>query len=243
MREWRKENKPKANDQKPHKITDTKLIRQELPIQSIYQRNNKCTATVPVHLDVMKLSTLIRTDLSLLDTAVVNVQQAYNEDMERYLNALKSKGRKLPWLRGYEKFSSKWHLHGIADRTGFLTLTWTEGDKTHSIRFIETPVILHNQHDEYGRFHARSGPIEILYRNITDPDCVYIGPEKMRYYGVENGLVSINEEEGMAEVMGHAFCSDHFPNIAKTLLLRDFAVFYLNRLLEKVEENVVVTAA
>ena len=64
-----------------------------------------------------------------------------------------------------------------------------------------------------------------------------MSPEKMRKYGVENSLVKIEPERGIAQAMGFAFCSDNNDNLAKALLLRDFAVFYHNRLLETVKEE------
>jgi len=75
--------------------------------------------------------------------------------------------------------------------------------------------------------------IEIIYRNSTDSEFVLMDPEKMRKYGHETDIARIDEDVGIAEVLGNAFSSDYHMNMAKTLLLRDFAVFYLNRLLDK----------
>ena len=218
---------------------DDALDRHELPIQSITERNEDCTATVPVHLAVMKMQPLVRVDSTLLSgNSLKTVRTWYNEDMEYYLDCLKREGYHLPWLEGYERFRDEWALTGEPDGHGFLQLQWREGEQTHTIRFIKTPVILYNQFNENGKFYTfesgwkSKGLVEYISRSMKDSDTVCMGPEKMRLYGVENEIARIREDKGIAEVMGHAFCSDYHNNMARALLLRDFAVFYLNKLLE-----------
>lgn len=214
-----------------------KLDRRELPIQSIYDRDKACTATVPIHLDVMSLPGEIRIDPSLIADAGEVVKPWYDEDMEHYLSMLRNDGTDLPHLRGYERFGEDWELTGEPDENGFLALSWRENSEVHSISFTDMLVILNNQHDQFGDFFTpeacrERGWIEILYRDVTDPEGVLMSPEKMRRYGVEKLYANIKESEGIAEVVGNVFSSDYHMNMAKTLLLRDFAVFYLNRLLE-----------
>ena len=64
-------------------------------------------------------------------------------------------------------------------------------------------------------------------------------PVKMRAYGEGTDPVEYAERRGVEEVVGHAFCSDYQENLAKALLLRDFGVGHLNRLLEKTEADVI----
>ncbi len=212
------------------------LLRQELPIQSIRERGDACTATVPVHLKVLELDGKLRTNPSLIREARPTIINWYNEDMNYYLKVLENENIDLPWLRGYEKFNERWRLDSVPESSGFLKLIWDDLKEIRTIGFIEAPVILYNQHNEFGEFvtpayYRERGRIEIMYRSMRDPEVVNMVPEKMRRYGVENELASINEERGVAQVCANAFCSDYHDNMAKTLLLRDFAVFYLNRLL------------
>ncbi len=215
---------------------DEKLVRGELPIQSIYQRNEDVTATVPVHLAVMDLPHKVRADVSLIADAKDVVKQWYGEDMAYYLDALRKDGIEFPWFRDYERFRDEWQLGGeLSD--GFLSLSWKENGEVHKMRYNPVPVILYNQHDESGEFYTpeswrRGGWIEIIYRNVTGPEVVAMNPEKMRRYGIETDIARIDEDRGIAKVVGNAFTSDYHENMAKTLLLRDFAVFYLNRLLD-----------
>ena len=51
-----------------------------------------------------------------------------------------------------------------------------------------------------------------------------------------NSIAKIDLDSGVANVLGRAFTSDYHDNMAKTLLLRDFAVFYLNRLLDMTQK-------
>lgn len=111
------------------------------------------------------------------------------------------------------------------------------------IQFVEYPVILHNRHDENGEFYtpefySNNRCVEVLYRGVRDPEIVYMSPAKMRHYGVENDMARIEEKRGDANVLSHAFCSDYHTNMAKTILLRDFAVFYLNQLLERTIDSI-----
>jgi len=216
---------------------DEKLVRGELPIQSVYQRGEAVTATVPIHLAVMDLPEKVRTDVSLIADAKDIVKLWYDEDMAYYLRVLREADMELPWLEDYERFKDEWQLDGEPS-DGFLSLSWRENGEVHNIKYNSVPVVLRNQHDEFGEFYTpeswkRGGWIEIIYRNVTDPEVVAMSPEKMRRYGRETDIARIHEDRGLAEVVGNAFSSDYHMNMAKTLLLRDFAVFYLNRLLDK----------
>ena len=216
---------------------DEKLVRRELPIQSVYQREEAVTATVPIHLTVMELPQRVRNDVSLIADARDAVKSGYDEDMAYHLDVLRRYGTELPELSGYEKFRDEWQLGGEPD-DGFLSLFWRENGEVHNIRFNRVPVVLHNRHDEFGKFYTPEslkdrGLNEIIYRSVTDPEFVVMSPEKMRKYGKETDVARIHEDRGLAEVVGNAFSSDYYMNMAKTLLLRDFAVFYLNRLLDK----------
>lgn len=215
---------------------EEQLDRSELPIQSVFQRHEDCTATVPVHLAIMNSAPERRVNNSLIDNARETVAKWYDEDMEYHLGVLKREGYSISRLRGYEKFRDDWSLFGNRGGTGFLDLFWNDGRDVHSILFRDIPVILMNQHNEKDQFlsseYKKDGRlIEIFYRNVDDPEVLFMNPEKMRSYGIETTIAKIDLDLGIAEVQGNSFCSDYHDNMARTLLLRDFAVFYLNNLL------------
>lgn len=219
-------------------VAAVKLIRQELPIQSVYERNEDCTATVPIHLSIMRLSPQVRTNVSLISDAKQSVGQSYNEDMTRHLKVLKESGYNTAELKGFEEFKQVWELGGTIDKNGFLALNWKEDGNIHPIKFVEIPVVLHNRHDEHGKFYtpefySENRTVEIMYRNLSDPEILYMNPVKLRNYGIETTIAKIDEQRGVAEVVGNAFCSDYHTNMAKAILLRNFAVFYLNNLLQE----------
>ena len=222
------------------------LVRQELPIQAIYERRGACTATVPVNLDIIKLPSRIRTNLSLIAEARDTVGTWYDEDMVYHLGLLRRYGdyeAQLLQLKPYERFRNEWLLGGEPDKNGFLALSWRENGEVHNMRFNPVPVVLCNLHDEFDEFYTPESLtqgghlIEIIYRNMIDPEFVAMSPEKMRKYGKETDIARIHEDRGLAEVVGNAFSSGYDMNMAKTLLLRDFAVFYLNRLLSVAKEQ------
>lgn len=223
---------------------DEKLLRGELPIQSIIDKDDDCLATVPVHLDVLALPGEKRTSLSLIADAGTVVKKWYDEDMEFYLDALKRDNMKLPWLKGYERFKDDWQLGGNLDEFGFLRLFWGEnGNTSNIISYCPIPVFLSNYQDEDGNFltpdYVRQKLCtEQIGRHALEAEFLFMPPEKLKRYGMESDIAKIDLVKGIAEVTGHVFSSEYHDNMAKTLLLRDFAVFYLNRLLEQTQNCV-----
>lgn len=225
---------------------EEKLIRREIPIQGIqeYEKSgvDDLTATVPVHLDIFKLPERIRTDKSLISGARETVKEWYNKDMTYHLECLEAWGDDSSLVMGFEKFDENWVLEGVPNREGFLTLNWKNNNSVNYISFCPTPVVLYNLLDEKGRFYNSESLlerklIESFGRDLLDPETVWMDPEKMKKYGVEGELAKIDLNKGIAEVMGHAFCSQYQPNMGKALLLRDFAVFYLNNLLDETKKG------
>ena len=218
-----------------------KLDRKELPIQSIREREEDCTATIPIHLGIIELPEKARTDLSLIKDARDTVEAWYNEDMEYHFGVLRADGgcdAIIRMLQNYARFKDEWQLDGRPDENGFLELLWKENGKSHIVKFNPVPVILSNSHNKFGEFYTPEFNyktrelIEIFYRDVTTPECVFMSPQKMSKYGIETDIARVREEAGLAEVVANAFSSDYHGDMAKPLLLRNLAVFYLNRLLD-----------
>lgn len=212
------------------------LDRHELPIQSVIGRDEDCTTTVPIHLSIFGFDEDRRTDLSLIADAREVVKKWYDEDMAYYLDVLRNCGQEIPHLRGYERFKEEWELSAIP-KDGFLSLRWREMELEHVIELCPVPVVLYNQFNGDRRFYTpedllNGRLVENIGRNVWDPEVVVMTPEKMRKYGVESEFFRIREEEGVAEVVGKALCSDYHNNMARNLLLRAYGVFYHNRLLD-----------
>lgn len=216
---------------------DGKLDRHELPLQSVREMGWECTATVPIHLSILGLPPKYRTDDSFLEGSKEVVSRWYDEDMAYHLSCLFIHGVNYevdtPWLRGYEQFNSRWDLRGRLNYFGGLALEFDDGENVHRIKPARFPVVLRNQVGNNGRFHTPKdwrvqGAVEVSYRGIFDSENVFMQPEKMIRYGFES-----SGEEGVIEVSAAAFCSSYHMNPINSLLLRNFAVFYLNRLLEE----------
>jgi len=122
---------------------DEFLDRHELPIQSILERDEALTATVPIHQEVLSMHHGLRTSSLLLVDAQATVSQWYNEDMDYYRAVLKNDECDSSWLKGYEKFNPEWRLRGEKGKHGFLKLLWEEGKEKHSIAYLPIPVILY----------------------------------------------------------------------------------------------------
>jgi len=223
---------------------DEKLDRKELLIQTIHQRADEnlddLTATVPVHLRILDLPARVRTDGSLLEGARETVKVWYEEDMKYHLESLAYYGDDPSLVKGFEKFDDSWTLDGLPDEQGFFALRWKNNGRVDSIKFCKIPLLFYNQWEKEGKFYTPEYTssrklVENFGRNLCDPEIIFMDPEKMRNYGTEGDLTRILPDR--AEVMGHGFCSDYQPNMGKALLLRDFAVFYLNKLLDKTNGN------
>jgi len=213
------------------------LDRHELPIQSVNERNQDCTATVPVHLKILGLPKTTRIDRSIIREIGKTVKEWYNEDMRYYLEILAEQGDNLSRLEGYEEFRDDWSLTTSTD-SDFLKLVWRENGKSHEMRYDNTPATLYNQWDEFRQFYSaqkcmESGWIEVIQRSVLDPSVVYMKPKKMLKYGIQTTITKFTPERGMAEVMGTTFSSEYHDNAAIPLLLRNFAVAYLNNLLSR----------
>tara|TARA_Y100000310_G_C20649782_1_gene798724 strand:+ start:751 stop:1410 length:660 start_codon:yes stop_codon:yes gene_type:complete len=212
------------------------LDRHELPIQSINERNHACTATVPVHLKVLRLPPKIRCDLTHLQGSREVVRDWYNADMKHHLHCLVNYGP-VPGLKGYDRFNEDWTLDAVPDEQGFLRLQWQEEKQVHKMQFVVIHTILYNQFNENREFYTPEyfkgkDELEIMYRSLHDEETVYLTPEKMKCYGSESGSIRIARERGVARVLGQSFCSEYHMSMPRALLLRNYAVFYLNRLLE-----------
>ena len=223
---------------------DEKLVRRELPIQSIHERGehgmdlDDLTATVPVHLKILQLPVSTRTNQSLIAEARETVKEWFNEDMDYHLKCLNAYDDDPSLVKGYERFNDDWILEWSPDDEGFLELAWKSNGRIDNMSFCKIPIFLYNQRDENRRFYTpesvlQENLIECFGRNLRNPEVVFMEPEKMKKYGIESELARIDIKSGVAEVIGYAFCSNYQPHMGKALLLRDFAVFYLNKLLDK----------
>jgi hypothetical protein len=213
------------------------LDRHELPAQAVFERDEAVTAIVPVHRDVLALSPDVRTNTLTIASAQETVEGWYNEDMAYYLAALASSGTTLPHLVGYEEFQANWKLDAVPDEHGFLALSWREPGSHHPITFSPIPITLYNQWDANGEYYSpeqnrRGRYIECISRHVDQGEVVFMDPDRMRSYGNETDIAQIHEDIGVAEVQGLAFNSEYHRSLAKALLLRDFAVYYLNELAE-----------
>jgi len=215
------------------------LDRRELPVQAIEEYGQKCHAIVPVHPKILGLPLSVRMDASVIGGLRKIIEEWYNKDIQRHFDILHDSGYDVPeWAYDYDSFKREWQFDGTLNEH-FLDLIWNDGKESHKISYIAIPPsILYNQHNEFGEFCSpayleRRKWAEVVYRNVGEPDGVYMEPEKMKRYSIQRELTK--EGRGVIEVMTTEFCSEPTPIIARAFLLRDFAVAYLNKLLEIAE--------
>lgn len=225
-------------------FANSHLDRHELPIQSILEKCEKgeddLTVVVPVNTNLLKgMKPVLRHSVELVSDAKEVVKQWYNEDIEYHMSCFSGESktyreRSIELLSGYETFKDEWELSAQPDSLG-----WKHDNSSDKIGFIPVPVVLFNQWDESCEYYSpekivEEGWIENFSRPSYLPDTVYMKPEKMRQFGGLNNLTQFKPEKGVIEVIGYAYCSDYQPNMGKALLLRDYAVYYLNHLSDKI---------
>lgn len=218
------------------------LNRHELPIQSVSERSFDLTATVPVNATIFQLTPQARLDRVNLQGAHGTVSRWFNEDMEYHLECLRQDGGAdaTKALKGYERFSNDWSLVSTLGEGGFLQLHWRKPGQTQSIGLSRVPIILYNALDKDHGFYTPEKvldgkTVEVLYRSVREPEIVFMNPEKMKQFAKDDDPANIKIGTGKIEVRANGFCSDYQTGLdamPKALLLRDFAVFYLNRLLD-----------
>lgn len=217
------------------------LDRHEVPLQEVYERDSDISVSIPVHLSILNLPNELRKDQKLVSDAQDVVRPWFNEDMEYHLECLRKGGYSLRYLKGYEAFDNSWSLAGVDDGNGFLELHWDDKGEDGKISFLGFPSSrFYNQIGPDGQFYVPANSldgrsVEIIQRSVSAPDTVLMNPERMSQFGTIDELRT-NIERGVVEVFGQAFCPDNYLGgmnaAAKGFLLRNFAVFYLNRLLE-----------
>ncbi|MEK6918916.1 MAG: hypothetical protein AABW73_02650 [Nanoarchaeota archaeon] len=212
------------------------LLREELPLQSVKERGEDLTATVPVNPRVMRLDPALRVNLSTINDPCGVVKDWYNIDMDYHLGVLRADGVDPSSLRGYERFRDDWVISATPQVDGFLSLGLSEGDRTLRMCLAPVPIFLSNEKTELGSFcnpdYSRSrGWVEVVYRRIEDPEVVLMSPEKMRSYSLSDLVRGF--DGGREEVTANcrAFCSDYDDIFPRVLALRNMGVFYLNNLL------------
>jgi len=213
------------------------LDRRELPLQAIEEYQQDCHAIVPVHPKILSLPLTVRRDASIVQNLKDTIKEWYDEDIDRHFRILHDEGYYPPeWMHDYYQFKEEWQLKGVPNKY-FLDLIWNDGKRDYKILYMDRPPsTLYNQYNEFGEFYTpenileRKLQVEVFYRNVGEPDVVFMSPEKMRKYGNEDELT--RKEPGMLEVRTTEFCSESHSVTARAFLLRDFAVAYLNKLLE-----------
>lgn len=223
------------------------LDRCEVPIQAVEDRGSDIDAIVPVHLGIAALAPEVKQDGLDVAAARDTVIETYNQDMDDYLMYLSQQdyNHLIAQLRDYWEFNPEWRLDAEPSETGtgFLKLVWREDGQSHTLRHDPIPVPYQNRHDEHGNFYTPAALKErelftLVYRNTTDPVFLFMPPERMLQYGVEQpelGGIIIDPVGGIAEVLGTSFDSEYLDSVAKALLLRNYGVAYMNQLAANVE--------
>ncbi len=225
-----------------------RLDRHELPIQAVVDRSPASfQATVPLHMSIFwglrdgspRLDQ-VAYDKGLLKDAYKVVGAWYDEDMDYHLGALEPDERKSAerdW-KNYLRFNLDWTL-GSSKGTEVLDLTVRHNGTRDVVAVQPDPIALLNVRKASGEYYGpemlKGDSVEIIGKPESVVDFVFLSPEKMLQYGIEVDQFRVDHEVGVARVLSTAFRTDYLTGnaaIPRAFLLRNYSVFYANRLLD-----------
>ncbi len=223
------------------------LNRHELPIQAVLIDDvDPFEVSIPVHLSILTalvergpVISRLAQDQRVLKGAHGVVSTWYNEDIEYHLDSLDSAERAIAaaeWVN-YLRFSPDWTLSS-ARGVELLDLVFRNGPRTDYIKYTRKPNVFLNMRKEDGKYLSTDdidgSKSEVVSRIPGLTDVVAMDPQKMCQYGFEAPGVKADQQVNY-KVVGTGFKSDLLTGslaIPRAFALRDYAVFYQNRLLE-----------
>jgi len=217
------------------------LHRHELPLQAARERQGASRVIVPIHSQIMSLGRDVRQDRNILRGVFGEVMTQYNEDMEVQIEALRShEGTDaLVPLQGYERFKTDWDLLAHKGKNGFLDLAFRHASGQVSRLVHNRPFVYVNMRGEDGEFYGLNSlnepAVGMVEKSEKDPDFVLLSPDKMAQYGAAQNGQLVDEQSGIACVVGSGLESEYNPGlkgVAIGFALRSYGVIYANRLLD-----------
>lgn len=219
------------------------LHREEIPIQPVVEENGRMFVAIPVHNQIQRLPTEVRQDHLDLSDARRVVSEWYDEDIDWLVRTTEERSDRRPEFKGARVFGSDWQLDAGPDSTGYLTLTIEDEKRRTSIGFDTIQDVFRNRVNAAGKFitpaimrQDRTFPMFTI--SNMDGTVVLMEPEKMKQYGQENDFdAGLNRFTGAVTVIGNSFRSPYLGKITTAIALRNFGVYYLNKLAEQVPEE------
>jgi len=226
----------------------TPMERRLLFIHSKDDRNQDCQAVVPAHPAILGLPNDVLTDEAIARDALSTARDQYETLAGGYIMALEAQGDHIDpslkqELEEYRRFNDGWSFE-FQPYNRVLAMKWTTHRKDRHEMGMMSPVLVSN--DARTRPGPMAKPVDwemdlnvmLIYNTTMDPDFALLPKEVMLEYECDLPYIDlvrkVDEDGWLAEVAMNAFCSSYTSNMPQALLLRDWAVEYNNRLLEKV---------
>ena len=225
----------------------TPLDRRYIIIQ-IKEDRDGCQAVVPIHPSILDLPESILTDESIAREALSAAREQFETEANAYAEAMTQHGIN-PSLRmdEFQRINDKWRFD-FAPYREMLAMRWEfEDEQPYEIGLV--PAVLVSNGVFTKTSQPNQAPLEeieivpnvfILYGNTRASDHLLLSREMMLEYerkgelplGLPKKLLR-SERGWMVEVPMSALCSSYTLNVPQALLLRNWAVEYHNRLLQR----------
>ena len=221
------------------------LKKHEVVIQDLIYRNSALQVDVPVHPAIFSLDEKITLDRTIPTNVILNNDFARDceNDINNYIQGNTDfSPEEISDLRlnDYRKFNSEWtFLFTPSDRGAFLDLHWNDGHSEHTLGYISCPSYIQGDRKSHNSLWSAKElseqqdiPINSLFYGINSRAesslILFETPEKFsRFHGEEIEQDNLSES---IETTVHTFSSSYLENIPQAIILRNFAVEYLNKL-------------
>ncbi|MBI2173019.1 MAG: hypothetical protein HYT73_02285 [Candidatus Aenigmarchaeota archaeon] len=226
----------------------TPLDRRQLLIQ-IKDNVDGCQAVVPAHPEVLRLDGSVLTDETYAMEALRAIREHFETDSGAYIEALISMGyhtRPSLKLDEYRRWNDGWRFT-FSPFNEVLSMRW-ELDEPEPYEIGLCPMVCITNGivlEEHGNI-AEIDEVEIapnvgiIYGSTHEDDRLLIPHETMLEYEHRTALTQkVHKESVLGTYLAvSAFCSSYTRNVPQALLMRNWAVDYHNRLLEKAIDEI-----
>ena len=222
----------------------TPLDRRYILLQQKAERDDRLQSVVPIHPSILDLPEDILFDVGIAKDSLYAARQQFEKETNDYTDWMKKERYQYYSelkLREYEHFNDNWSFE-FAPHDGILKMTWKADDKEPiHIALVNNVLITNALEFEKGKGLIKPEDCEIvenvayLQGSVHYSDGILLSPETMLEYEAKSplGEIARDQEDWKLDIPMNAFCSTYLDNIPQGLLLRDWAVDYNNRLLQK----------
>ena len=224
------------------------LHRKEIAIQELIYKDSALQVDIPLHSAIFSLDEMVRLDRSMANKILFD-EEYINEcerDIGDYIKSIDylSEDQKMELrLENFQKFSTEWEFSFSQSKySHFLDLIWNDGYKKHELGYIDVPTFIFNykkspalcKSAEDNASEVDMHPNSLIFgrENLAEASLIlFENPAKfIRFNGNKEAKYELERKNNKITMSVFTFSSSHLENIPQAIILRNFGVRYLNKL-------------